>query len=171
MCFRQHLNRVFSVRRRAGIGICSPACSVVTDRVICCYLSFVNIHIFVSLCLCVHSRLLCRGRVPVFLCSYVTGCLSLSFPRYHLLFGSRPRWSRLVSPRTRVVTRQRNEATTQAQKIKKKRTDKDEYAGEQRRGRTGQPAGIGRTDGGRRTDDKNSNGGTDTYDNKKNEQL
>ena len=54
------------------------------------------------------------GRVPVFLCSYVRGSLSLSlFPFYHLLFGSGPRWSRLVSPHTRVVTRQRVIAMTQ----------------------------------------------------------
>ena len=69
------------VRRRSGIGICSPACSVVTDRVLCCYLSFVNIHLFMSLCLCVHSRLLCRqGCVPVLLCSFITGSLSFLFP-------------------------------------------------------------------------------------------
>ena len=47
------------------------------------------------------------GCVPMFPCSYVHGSLSFPFPLYHLLFGPRPPWSRLVSPRTRVVTRQR----------------------------------------------------------------
>ena len=108
--FWQHLHRVSFLRRRAGIGICSPTGSFVTDRVL--YRLFVirkyiYIYIRVSSSLCPFPSSVSEGRVLMFLCSFVTGRLSLSFPFYDLLFGSRPRWSRLVSPRTRVVTRQR----------------------------------------------------------------
>ena len=55
-----------SVRWRTGIGICSTACSVVTDSVLYCLLPFVNIYTYIRVSL---SRcpfvLLCRRAVSL----------------------------------------------------------------------------------------------------------
>ena len=71
--------------KRSGIGICSPACSVVTDRTFClsiCH-SLIYIHIRVFYCLWLHSCLLCRRAVSlcVSLFIHMRLSLSLSFPR------------------------------------------------------------------------------------------
>ena len=81
LCFRQHLHCISFVRGRAGIGICSPACSVVTDRGLCCYLSFLNIHTFVSFCLRVHCVSCVDGPcpcVPLLIRTRVSVSVSLS---------------------------------------------------------------------------------------------
>ena len=60
---------------------------------------------------CPYVSLLIRTRVS----------LSL-FPVYHLLFGSRPRWSRLVPPRKRIITRQRMSKETQGHGLSTQKT-------------------------------------------------
>ena len=85
------------VRRRAGIGICSRAllflCHLLIYKHSCLSVS-VSIRVFCVDGPCPCVPLLIRNRAS----------LSFSFPFYHLLFGSRPRWSRLISPRTCVTT-------------------------------------------------------------------
>ena len=99
-----------SVRLRTGIGICSPTCSVVTDprslSTVAYYFVFVNI--FTHSCLSVsasNSRLCAEGSCPR-VSTLARNRFSSLLPPL-LLFGTRPRWSRLVSPRTRIITRQR----------------------------------------------------------------
>ena len=117
MCFRQHLHPIspFSLTSRhrhlfAGLFGCNRFVLIV-----CCPL-VIYIHTFVSPCLCVYSFPLCRRAVSLhsFTRTDVRVSLSLSpFSIYHLLFGSRPRWSRLVSPRKRLITRQRRQEVQQ----------------------------------------------------------
>ena len=89
MCFRQHLHpipfRAQTSRHRhlfAGLFGCNRS------RALLFICHFVNIHAFVSLCLCVHSRLLCRRAV------------SLCF----LLVRNRSSLSSLLSPAFRFKT-------------------------------------------------------------------
>ena len=65
-----------------------------------------DIYLLASLCVGVYSRFCVEGPRPC-VSPIARSQFSLSLhPR--LLFGSRPRWSRLVSPRSRVLTRQRD---------------------------------------------------------------
>ena len=87
VCFLQHLRPApFTALQRTGIGICSPACSVVTEPrpiVGCSFLLVVAllIHTFISLRLSVSVSILVsvtKGRVPMYLRSCVAGSLSIS---------------------------------------------------------------------------------------------
>ena len=86
----------------AGLFGCTRSRSLLF---ICHLLIYIHSCLFVS----VSIRVFCvDGPCPcVSLLVRKPGVLSFSFPFYHLLFGSRPWWSRHISPRTRVVTRQR----------------------------------------------------------------
>ena len=86
-----------------GLFGCNHSCTSSSVRHLLIY-TFTFVSLLSS---CPFASSVLTGRVPVLLCSFITGRQSLSFPSYHLLFGSRPRWSRLVSPRTCVITRQR----------------------------------------------------------------
>ena len=76
-------------------------------RVVVLVCHFVNTYTYSFASLCVGLQLassVSEGRVPVCLQSHAAGSLSSLSP---LLFGTRPPWSCLVSPCTRVITRQR----------------------------------------------------------------
>ena len=90
----------------AGLFDCNRSCALLF---ICHLLIYIYSCLFVSVPSCIFYV----GPCPcVSLLTRNRALLSLSFPFHPLLFGSRPRWSRLVSPRTHIVTRQRVSCTS-----------------------------------------------------------